>query len=207
MWNWVSENATILQVIVSAVSAVVWVVYLHLLLVGFRQQRQSVLLINRGGSKDEHARCLITNMGSEPIYLVDVIAELEGEGESRYVRVTDRDELGEDEVANPVDRTNQGPLDSGSFIDVGSFYQVFCRAEARLGAAGSQDRAQEITLTAVAASNHAKHLVAGCRSFRVVQDEGDDNPRFVPKTVLTNQIRSWRRRRRLQRMLNDWLDD
>lgn len=206
MWNWLSENSDIVQVLVGAVSALVWVVYLQLLLSNYRQQRQSVLLINRGGSKDENARCLITNMGSEPIYLLDVIAELELEDGKQSVRVTDRDELKEDDVTKPSERTNQGPLDSGAFVDVGSFREVFMRAESRLGLQGPQNRVTSVVLTAVAASNHAKHLVAGCREFKVLRGE-DEVPRFVPTSVLTHQIKSWRRRRDLQAMLNGWLDD
>ena len=41
MWDWLSENAGIIQVAVAAITALVWLVYLHILVSGLRRQRRT----------------------------------------------------------------------------------------------------------------------------------------------------------------------
>jgi hypothetical protein len=47
----------------------VWLLYLHLFLTSYRRQQETVILIHRGASEDDRARCIVSNMGSEPIYV------------------------------------------------------------------------------------------------------------------------------------------
>lgn len=66
-------------------------------------------------------RCFVANLGLEPVYLSDVIVDLvSGQGHHRAT-ITDRTELGEDRLRDPAEATNQGPLESGKYVDIGSF--------------------------------------------------------------------------------------
>ena len=49
MFDWLTENIEVVQLIASLTTTVVWIVYLDIFLQGFIQLRRSSLLINRGG--------------------------------------------------------------------------------------------------------------------------------------------------------------
>lgn len=207
MLGWINSNAESLQVGVGMVSALVWVIYLHLLLLAHRRQQKTVILINRGGSRNQAARCLVSNMGAQPLYVLDVIATLDFGDTTQDVRVTDREEMRQDQAGSPSELTNQGPVDSGSFVDIGSFADMLGRAERQLGQSTAINDVDGLTVTVVAASNQARYLVAAERHFRVIADDDMDHPRLVPTQVMARQITSRRERRRIRDMLGNWLDD
>ncbi|MFC6642744.1 hypothetical protein [Sulfitobacter profundi] len=101
MLDWIAENSGTLQVAVSLLTAVVWLAYLHILWLNFRRQRQPVILINRSIARDENAHCFVTNMGAEPIYLLEVMARVVTEEKTYHVKVTEREEVALNDVQNP----------------------------------------------------------------------------------------------------------
>lgn len=200
MLDWIQEYADVIQIAASVITALVWIVYLQILVHTFRRQRRTSLLINRGGAQDMSARCLVSNMGSEPIYLQDVLAEIET-GEDQYTAsVVDHSELSREEIDRPEETTSQGPVHSGSFVDIGSFRDILSRADRSIGDRSRPDQVRRLTLIAIAASNQAQNIVAACRSFDVVREEGSES--LLPPSVHTRQIRSWRKRRQLTRILD-----
>jgi hypothetical protein len=200
MLAWIAENANVLRLAVSIATVGVWIAYLQLFLMSYLRQSTPVILISRGASPDEQARCLITNMSSEPIYVSDVIAEISVEGETRSALVTDREEIGLSDVSHPRERTNQGPLASGDFLDIGSFADILHRAEQRTGLQNLPGRTSQMTLTVAAASGRASRIVAACRAYCVEHDE-NGTLSFRPRSLIAKQIRRGRRRRRLLRQL------
>lgn len=204
MLDWIAKNADTLQLAISLLTAMVWLAYLHILWLNFHRQRQAVILINRSIAQDENAHCFVTNMGTEPIYLMEVMARVVTESKTYNVKVTEREEFSLDKVEDPLTRTNQGPIKSGDFVDIGSFQDLLRRAEARIGTEGLFDRVRQMDLTVVAADGHATHLVAAGRKFRADWQEG--KPYFVPEHVQTHQIRNYFQRRKITAMLEEQIE-
>ncbi len=204
MLDWIRDNSDTLQLAISVVTALVWLAYLHILYLGFRRQRQAVILINRSIARDERAHCFVTNMGAEPIYLMEVMARVKTEDKSYTVKVTEREEVALDDVEDPLTRTNQGPVKSGEFVDIGSFLDLLHRAEARIGTEGLFEKVRQMDLTVAAADGHATHLVAARRKFKAEWKDG--KPYFVPERVMTRQIRNIFQRRKIAAMLEERIE-
>lgn len=200
MLAWAQQHVDLIGAAMNAAMVLIWLVYLHLFLVGFIRQRRTVLHIDRGAAKDENARCIVTNMGSEPAYLVAVVAELVRDDRCDRVLVTDRDEISPENVGRPLEKTNQGPLASGEAVDIGSFWALVERARLRLGLDFTAADLDAMIVTAVAASNQAQRLEAGWKRFNIVKD--GEVPRFEPDRVLTRQIRTPWGRKSLEGFLN-----
>ena len=95
MLDWIAKNTGTLQVAISSLTGIVWLAYLHILWQNFRRQRQAVILINRSVAQDENAHCFVTNMGAEPIYLMEVMARVVTDEKTYTVKVTEREEVAE----------------------------------------------------------------------------------------------------------------
>jgi hypothetical protein len=201
--SWIAEHSSVLQVFVGVINACVWLFYLHLFLTSFRRQQESVILIHRGASDDDRARCIVSNMGSEPIYVLSVIAELTIDGEVCASRVTDREEIDMDSFDDPLRRTSQGPLKSGDFIDIGSFHDLANRTLHRVAPNKTPEAVDRLCITVVAASSHASALVGATREF-VRKPEGEGYT-VVPTSLVAHQLRSRSERRRVQQLMQNEL--
>ncbi|QPM92393.1 hypothetical protein [Pseudooceanicola algae] len=197
MLETVKDNAELFQILASLATTFVWLVYLNIFLQGYIQQRRSSLLINRGGGETTEARCLISNMGAEPAYLLDVLVSLDGQDGPVVASVVDRNELRREEVTTPAELTGQGPIPSGGFVDIGSFQDVIDRARGHLGR--EVDPGSGLKLVAVAATNQARNIAAAVREFEVEAEEGTFY--VTPCSVDARQIRSRRERRRITSVL------
>ncbi|QXT38148.1 hypothetical protein [Gymnodinialimonas ceratoperidinii] len=203
MLDWIAANSSSLQLAISLATAVIWMAYLHILWLNFRRQRQAVILINRSIAQDENAHCFVTNMGAEPIYLMEVMARVKTDDKTYVVKVTEREEIPLEDMDDPLARTNQGPLKSGEFVDIGSFLDILHRADARVGTDGLFHEVQEMEIIVAAADGHAKHLIAASRNFNA--EWTDDKPCFVPDTIMTRQIRNFFHRHGIVSMLKEEL--
>ncbi|MFW8635462.1 hypothetical protein [Cribrihabitans pelagius] len=207
MWNWMHENSTTLQVLVSLLSTGVWIAYLHVFLSSYRRQTRSSLLISREGARGLKGRCVISNMGSEPAFLMDVLAEFETADTRFTASVIDRSELQENEDGNSVGVSAQGPMLSGSHVDIGAFEDILSRAKQKFH---SQDFTSEISnmrLIAIAATSQARDLAAACRCFEFVFDSQGQVSRIRPLDISAEQIRSRRKRKKLRTLLEQMQRD
>lgn len=196
--DWIKDNSEVLQLGLGLVSAVVWLGYLQILYLGFARQRQAVVMIHHGAAEDDRARCTVSNMGTEPIYVMALLAKLTIDGKTVNATVTDREELAFEDLETPISRTTQGPLKSGEYMDVGSFSDLIWRAQQRNGVSDAS-LTDEIEVSVVAASGHASKLVVANRTFQRRKDD-DGAVHFIPTSVLTKQIRGpWTRRKLLRR--------
>ncbi|MDG4649185.1 hypothetical protein P6F26_12070 [Roseibacterium sp. SDUM158017] len=200
MFGFISDHEPLINALSNVSIVLIWLVYLQLFFMTYRRQRRSSILIDRGGATDATARCIITNMGQEPIYLLAVTVEFgQDDGTSRAV-VTDRDEVSE--VSVPIERTTRGPLSQGEARDVGSLADLMHRAHGQLDVEIDRDQIRNMRVSAVAISNQGEHLVAASKVF-AARHLADGRTLFEPETALTRQIRSvWRRRRLLDLLEN-----
>ncbi|MGK7295343.1 MAG: hypothetical protein ACNS61_05840 [Candidatus Wenzhouxiangella sp. M2_3B_020] len=200
IWQWALHHTAILNVIMNTVMVLIWVAYLQIFLVNFLRQRRTVLHIGRGAAKDENARCIVTNMGSEPAYIVGIVADLLFDDRRERALVTDKEEIAPDAVNRPLERTNQGPLSAGEAIDVGSFWELAERARLRLGLDLPMEDLKAMEITAVAASNQGQKLAGGYKCFNVCHQDGARS--FQPDHIITKQINSFTRRKKIEAFLN-----
>jgi hypothetical protein len=202
MLEFVVANSQLVNTGANVAMVVIWLVYLQLFFVTYRRQRRTNIHIDRGVSKDENARCIVTNMGQEPVYLLAVVVDFGEGGDASRAVVTDRDELVDREVAAPLDRTNQGPLLQGEARDVGSLADLMHRAREQLEKEIDRTEVEKMRVSIVAISNQGHNLVAARKTFDAEHRQNGVTI-FRPERTLTRQIRSRMRRRRLLELLEN----
>lgn len=195
------EHSTTLQVLVSLLSTGVWIAYLHVFLSSYRRQTRSSLLISREGAHGLKGRCVISNMGSEPAFLMDVLAEFETSDTRFTASVIDRAELRDGESDGRQDVSAQGPMQSGSHVDIGSFEDVLTRAKEKFHSEDFTRDVSTLRLIAIAATSQARDLAAACRCFEFVFDDDGKVTRVRPLDISSEQIRSRRKRKKLRELL------
>ena len=203
MWQWLSDNADTVNVLANGGMLIVWVTYLQVFLAGYRRERRAKILVNRGGGTDLRARCLLSNMSAEPIYIQSIIARLETGEASAVCQLTDLENLDEDAgPRDPMQALKQGPLGAGCFIDIGTFEDVVRETIGRVAPDdpdGWRRRVQAIEITVVAGYGPDELLAGAERRFEC-RAEGE-SIQLTPTSIGTSQIRSRRARRKLENML------
>lgn len=198
MIEWLKEYSDVLNVLANVTMILVWMIYLHLLLISYRRQRRPKLLINRGGSHDVNAHCLISNMSAESVYIQSLIVTLKNEEKEWTAAVTDIDDLRAEDATHPRDTTHQGPLAPGAFMDAGCFSNLIERAARKAGLSEQdlKERISGLELMVVAAYGADDMSIAAKRSFHL---KGNDE--LTPQTVSAKQVSSRRARREVDRFL------
>jgi hypothetical protein len=203
MWNWILQHAAVVQAIVGLVTAAVWITYLNVFVESMRRQRRSEILITLGGDRGVDGRVLVSNLGLEPIYILDIMLTYYKGSETKTLSVADRTEIAPIKQTTTDRATLQRPLKSGEFVEIGTIDTLLNRVASRV-AAPRHDldlTCLEITVAAVTAA--ASGIVAARRIFDIQHVEG----RLVvrPKTLYAEQIRKRRGRKRIERQLIDAL--
>jgi hypothetical protein len=201
MLQWIQAYSSSLTVFVNFGMLLVWMVYLHLLLMAYRRQRHPKILINRGAGTGMKAHCLISNMSPEPIYVECVVCTVGTETGTYRAAITDVSELEQGEDVRSG--TRQGPLNVAEYMDFGMFEHLAVRT-ARHG--GADDPAsvvvKSLDLVVVAAYGPEDSSVAAQRRFLVEVRNGRRD--LVPASVSTTQLKSRRARRQADRYLAEF---
>ena len=205
MMEWIAANSDALSVISSAVMALIWIVYLQIFFSQLHRNRRPVILISRSAGRGPAARIFVSNMGAEPIYLVNLIADIETETASAVAIITDHDDISGEETGNPAEATNEGPLGSGQYLDAGSFNHLMSRIADHANPRIDLEEVTRITLTVAASTGHSTRIAGGRRSFAIRRENGDVV--FQPETFDTYQLRGPLTRRRLRTRLERHLRD
>ncbi|GHA13208.1 hypothetical protein GCM10007989_04740 [Devosia pacifica] len=199
--QWLSSNTELLNLAANWGMLFIWVAYLHLFLQSYRRQTRSKILINRGASGGLDARCLISNMSSDAIYVESIIATLEA-GDRRWSASVTARELSDDSARpnDPRELTFQGPLGAGDYLDAGAYGELLDRAlDKDRGQSAETLRRLESPVTAqidVFADYASEDLMIGARRrFNLVEHEGVWQLR--PQRMQTQQIRSKSERARI----------
>jgi hypothetical protein len=197
MWNWIASNHQVISALANIAMLLVWIAYLQVFVSSYRRQKRSNIQINRGAGSGLEARCLISNMSAEAIYIESIIATIETNEGRWSCPVTELLEGRSD-----LDlKTRQGPLQAGRFADIGSFHNLIepalQRCSGSRGGVASDDLKNlvffEIKVIAVHGS---EDLLAGAmRRFDLIRQQGQLLVRG--HAVGTRQIRSRHDRKRL----------
>lgn len=209
MWTWLQTNADVISSLSAIATLAVWALYLQLIYGSLSRSRRSKILINRGAGHSVDARCIVSNMGAEPIYLEAVRLTLEERGQKSTRSLSDLDVFIVPD-ADPRPQWMQGPLASGEMIDLGTFRSLTDWAfEGSLqeldGGSGVGPRQAELTVLVVASMTSEDRLVAACRSFRVAH--AGHGLQVQPRSLRTSQMRSGKERAQVEEQLLRELDD
>ncbi|WP_337918686.1 hypothetical protein [Pseudaminobacter soli (ex Zhang et al. 2022)] len=181
----------------------VWVIYLQVFISSYRRQLRATLLITRGAGQGLEARCFLSNMSSESIYVQSVLVALWAPEKSMAFPVTDILGLDNEAPADPWKRTRQGPLGSGETRDIGSFGNLIeqglraLQTDSREGIAPMA--IQRLTIEVVGLYGSEDLPVGARRRFLVLEENG--RPRIQAKGIQTQQIRGRRERKKLESRL------
>ena len=201
MLQFLVAHIQVVNVFLNGLLVVIWIAYLQIFLVNHLRQSRSIIHIDIGAAQGAQIRCLVTNLGSNPLYVQGIVADFISEGHSARTVITDRDEIAENDVEDPLARTNRGTLMAGQTVDIGSLADMVHRARIRLEQEWSVDQIQHVTVTVVAVSGHVERLVGATKTFDAEYLNGHIN--FISQTMLTRQIRPRHARAAFSPLLRD----
>ncbi|MEN3792488.1 hypothetical protein [Fulvimarina sp. MAC3] len=201
---WIGSHSNVISVCINAAMLCVWAVYLQLLLNSYLRQRRSSILISRGAGKGLHARCLVTNMSQEPIYVTSLIAELHTDEGKKEIQLTDMRELPEDLGMDPRSAMRQGSLERGQYLDIGHFDSLIEQLVSDAPNIGDKTAIKAVEMTVVALYGPEDLPVGAKRKF-AVDWQAEENARVTPNSVITQQIHKKSERRRLRKELERFL--
>jgi len=205
-WNWIGSNSKALSTFISLGTLFVWLFYAQLLFAGFKRQRQARILINQGWGRELNSVCLIANMSHEPIYIQCVIIILRSEQGEYRSSVTDLESANTpDERKRTGDITRQGPLLSGSQMNLGTF-QALIRQAARHhdltcnDNPGSEIGLQAVTVTVISSYGPEGGVIGTQREFMV---SGENRDQMVPSSIDSRRLVNRQARRKMRRWLEE----
>ncbi|WP_370159320.1 hypothetical protein [Limimaricola soesokkakensis] len=198
--QWLADHSAALSVVLSAAMLVVWISYLNIFLFSFLRQRRQFITITQGAGAALKAKCFVSNLGLEPIYIVEVVIDLIVEGEQCQAVVTDRTLMSDQELQDSREATNQGPLQSGHHSSIGEFEDLIRRGLSAGDSKRKIEDVSDVTIPVVA----AKGAVTGARRAFVVEGSGEDrilHGRTLMAEQITGRAASRKLRRDLERRL------
>ncbi len=175
------QHTSFLQLLTSLAMAVIWVVYLQMLVTSVRRQRATVLTVNRGAGDGFAARVILANLSYEPVFVRDMIAVVHTAHGKVSSFVTDLEEYGQDDMSDELEGTVQGPLGMGDHVDMGSFEGILGRFDA--GARPQRDDIRRIELIVVA----SRERLTGVRKGYDVHP-GEGGVRVAPASYRVEKL-------------------
>lgn len=198
MFKWLAENTDMLNLAANWAMVAIWVIYLQVFLRSFRRQTLPKIVINRAAGSSLDASCFVSNMSSDGIYVESVIIGITC-GDSRFAAtVTDAETGHSDEKSDPRSRTFQGTLGPSQYSSIGRFDELIGSATRRAGRDEDPLKSSsEITVTVTILADHASEnlLIGAEREFNASWES--DHWKLEPVEPHTRQIRSRRKRKRL----------
>lgn len=198
MLDWIGQHSSVVQAGVGVITALVWLVYLHIMVSGFRRQRRSEILITLGGPRRVSGHLFVSNLGFEPIYVLDILLTCCRDQEEVTVSIVDRFDEGDTGDGRV---TLQMPLNSGDHVDAGRISDLLERAQARSDRISDVGDFASLRITVAALTAANAGIVAAERSFRVLQD--DDEPVLQAEQLYARQIRGRHARKSIEAQLKD----
>lgn len=206
MLEWLQNNANIVNATSSVAMLVVWMIYLQVFLRGYLHQVRAKIIINRAVCRTLGAHCFISNMSSQAIYIEAVIVTLECGDYRVSVPATDIHTFdAERRPSDPRRETHQGPLHSGEQTWIGTFNELIQRVADRQGEPPDHftGSGQTIAIEVMVIADYlSEDLLVGARRRFTANWKGK-TWLVRPNTIQTEQIRSRRERRAIERLIAD----
>lgn len=205
MLGFLVDHIDVVNAVLNALMVLIWTAYLHIFLINHLRQSSTVIHIDIGAAKGVQSRCLVTNLSSNPIYVQGLVADLVHNGHSCRTIVTDRNEIGEGDVEDPLARTNRGTLQPGETVDIGSLSNLVDRARISLAEEWTADQIDSVTITVVAILGQVDRIVGASKSF--IADHNAKRITFSPEKLLTHQMKPGKTREQFSHILRDQIQD
>ncbi|MDX3935716.1 hypothetical protein [Stenotrophomonas sp.] len=196
--------APLITAAMTCVTALIWIVYLSVFLQSYRRQQRPSILITSGAGKDLDAHCFVTNLGLEPVYLLDVVIDLiDPDGNVVRAVIPERNERwseGPEEDDDARRATNVGTLSSGGERDLGRFRTLIERACTENPAirSGTAFNGLEVTVVAVTASQ--AELCGASRCYQI-DHPAEGKPLLRAQSIKARQLQGYFARKNLTRLL------
>lgn len=194
----------------TGVTALIWVVYLNVFLSSYRRQHRPSILITSAAGRGMNSHCFVTNLGLEPVFMLDIILDVTLEdGRTLRAIIPERNEQIKDDEAGDEDArwaTNIGPLGSGEEKDIGRFRTMITRActENPEVNADMPFHCLEITVVVVTASR--AQLYGASRAY-IIERDGNDVTHLRPTRITAKQLDGFFARRALDKQLRQELGE
>jgi len=198
--------APLITAAMTCVTALIWVVYLSVFLRSYRRQQRPSILITSGAGKHLDAHCFVTNLGLEPVYLLDVVIDLIEPG-GKVVRavIPERTEHWNNAVPGEEEdirrATNVGPLSSGGERDLGRFRTLIDRAGTENPDIKADIAFTSLEVTVVIVTASQAELCGASRCYHI-DHTVEGAPCLMAKTIKAKQLQGWLARRTLTRLLS-----
>lgn len=211
MIEWLQEYADIFEVAIGLATVFVWIFYAQLLLSNYRRQRRPKLVINQGLGTALDSRCLLSNMSQEAIHIENVFGTLETERGRFTAPITDFEPpFNEEGPVGLGQRTLQGPVKSGNYMDIGTFRDVLTAigryrrlplAEDEKCLAFDAISVTSLKIVVIAIYGPEDDPIAASRLFQLLH--GEHGVRLKPSDLDTQQMFSRRGRKSVKRWLKE----
>lgn len=201
MIQFLTDHVELVNTSLNLAMVLIWVVYLQIFLVSHRRQSRSVIHIDLSLAEGSCSRCLVTNLSSGAVYVQGIAADLGRDGQTSRIVVTEREEVSEDDVADPMARTNRGTLQPGQTVDIGSLDDLIRRAQIRLDEVWAFDEIESVTITVVGIAGQAERIIGAAKEFRI--EHKASAVFFTPQNILTRQIYPRQTRKRFNSLLRE----
>ncbi|MDV3468619.1 hypothetical protein RZA67_07735 [Stenotrophomonas sp. C3(2023)] len=202
--------APLITAAMTCVTAMIWIVYLSFFLRSYRRQQRPSILITSGAGRDLDAHCFVTNLGLEPVYLLDVVIDLiDTNGRVARAVIPERTERwnkvqpGEDDDARLA--TNVGPLSSGGERDLGRFRTLIERASTANPDIEAEGEFTSLEITVVIVTASQAELCGAVRCYGI-ERATSGQPRLKAHTIKARQLQGYFARNKLARLLSAQLD-
>ncbi|WP_369968520.1 hypothetical protein AB8E26_16385 [Stenotrophomonas rhizophila] len=197
--------APLITAAMTCVTALIWVVYLSFFLRSYLRQQRPSILITSGAGKDLDAHCFVTNLGLEPVYLLDVVIDLiEPDGKVIRAVIPERTERWNQDLPGDDDdvrrATNVGSLTSGGERDLGRFRTLIERASKENPEIASDADFTSLEVTVVTVTASQAELCGASRCYRI-NHRTDGRPQLRATTIKAKQLQGYFARRSLTRLL------
>ncbi len=202
--------APLITAAMTCVTALIWVVYLSFFLRSYRRQQRPSILITSGAGKDLDAHCFVTNLGLEPVYLLDVVIDLiDPAGKVVRAVIPERTERWSHAVPGDDDdvrrATNVGALSSGGERDLGRFRTLIERASTENPDIAAETAFTSLEVTVVTVTASQAELCGASRCY-CIEHRPDDHARLKARTIKARQLQGYFARRNLTRLLTAQLE-
>lgn len=199
---WLVEYAPLISAVMSGVTAIIWIVYLNVFLSSYRRQHRPSILITAAGGKGMNAHCFVTNLGLEPVFLIDVILDVTlDDGRTFRAIIPERNERHTEENDDDArGATNIGPLSSAEEKDIGRFRTLIARA-----CTENPDMCEDmpfsmIKITVVCVTTSRAALYGATRQY-VIGHNDNGSTSLRPTTITAKQVDGWFERRAIAKEL------
>lgn len=211
MWDFLTANTKLLSVIASFGTMAIWLFYANLLYQAFRRQRQARILINQGWGEQINSVAIVSNMSHEHVYIQCVILSIRlHDGREFRVPVTDFDDAEPWNASNdPREVTRQGPLTSGSFMNLGTFRTLLRQSGQQHGLIRDGDEPAErmgvrdFKITVICNYGPSGNAIGAEREFMVY---GDNSDHLSPTSIYSRRLNNYWARRKMERWLREQVE-